>query len=90
MFRFHVITLLEQHLAMAFASIGIRIQCHSEQSDLMKLPAHRAELPGDVDIMIIRSASLPAPAYRQEGGASSRLARESYENERRCYKKHIR
>jgi hypothetical protein len=40
--------------------------------------------------MIIRSASLPAPAYRQEGGASSRLARESYEDERRCYKKHIR
>jgi hypothetical protein len=45
---------------MVFASISIRIQCHSEQSDLMNLPAHRAELPGDVDIMIIRSASLPA------------------------------
>ena len=41
----------------------------------MKLPAHRAGLPGNVD-MIIRSAFLPAPAYRQEGGASSRLARD--------------
>ena len=90
MFRFHVITLREQYLTTTFESIGIRIQPHSEQSDLMRLPAHRAELPGDVDIMIITSASLPAPAYRQEGGASSRLARESYEDERRCYKKHIR
>jgi hypothetical protein len=34
-----------------------------------------AELPGNVD-MIIGSAFLPAPAYRQEGGASSRLARD--------------
>ena len=33
-----------------------------------KLPAHRAGLPGN-EGMIIRSASLPAPAYRQEGGA---------------------
>jgi hypothetical protein len=41
----------------------------------MKLPAHRAGLLGNVD-MITRSAFLPAPAYRQEGGASSRLARE--------------
>ena len=57
----------------------------------MKLPAiplrrdrHRAGLPGNVD-MIIGSAltpvlesvaALPAPAYRQEGGASSQLARE--------------
>ena len=58
----------------------------------MKLSAHpvktgqaRLGLPGDVD-MITGSAltpvlesvtALPAPAYRQEGGASSRLARES-------------
>jgi len=28
--------------------------------------------------MIIGSAFLPAPAYRQEGGASSRLAREVF------------
>jgi len=41
----------------------------------MKLPTYRAALPGNVD-MIIGSALLPAPAYRQEGGASSRLARE--------------
>ena len=48
----------------------------------MKLPTHpvktgqaRLGLPGNVD-MIARSAFLPAPAYRQEGGASSRLARE--------------
>ena len=37
-----------------------------------------AESPGgagNVD-MIIESAFLPAPAYRQEGGASSRLARD--------------
>jgi hypothetical protein len=84
---------------MAFASMSIRIQRHSEQSDLMKLPSRRAELPGDVDIIIIRSAltpvlesvtALPAPAYRQEGEASSRLARESYEDERRGDRKHIR
>jgi len=49
-----------------------------------KLPAHpvktgqaRLELPGDVD-MITGSALPPTPAYRQEGGASSRLARESH------------
>jgi hypothetical protein len=50
----------------------------------VKPPTHRAGLPGNVD-MIIGSAltplresvtALPAPAYRQEGGASSRLARE--------------
>jgi hypothetical protein len=41
----------------------------------LKFPAHRAGLPGNVD-MITRSAFLPAPAYQQEGGASSRLARE--------------
>jgi hypothetical protein len=47
----------------------------------VKLPAHpvktgqaRLGLPGNVD-MITGSAFLPAPAYRQEGGASSRLAR---------------
>ena len=52
---------------------------------LVKLPAHRAGLPGNVD-MIRGSAltplresvtALPAPAYWQEGGASSRLARET-------------
>ena len=57
----------------------------------MKLPAHpvktgqaRQGLPGNVD-MITGSAltplresvtALPAPAYGQEGGASSRLARD--------------
>ena len=48
----------------------------------MKLPAHpvktgqaRQGLPGDVNT-ITGSAFLPAPAYWQEGGASSRLARE--------------
>jgi hypothetical protein len=48
----------------------------------VKLLAHpvktgqaRQGLPGNVDI-ITGSAFLPAPAYRQEGGASSRLARE--------------
>ena len=41
----------------------------------MKLSAHRAALPGNV-VMITGSAFLPAPAYRQEGGASSRLARD--------------
>ena len=44
----------------------------------MKLPAHRAGLPGNVD-MITRSAFFPAPAYRQEGGVSSRLAREVFQ-----------
>ena len=43
----------------------------------VKPPAHSAGLPGDVDT-IAGSAFLPAPAYRQEGGASSRLARESF------------
>jgi len=50
----------------------------------MKLPAHRAGLPGNVDMItgsaltpVLESVSaLPAPAYRQEGGASSRLARD--------------
>jgi len=37
---------------------------------------HRAGLPEDVET-ITGSASLPAPAYRQEGGTSSRLAREA-------------
>jgi hypothetical protein len=48
----------------------------------MKLSAHRARLPGDVDTItgsaltpVLESvAALPAPAYRQEGGASSRPA----------------
>jgi len=43
----------------------------------MKLPAHTAGLPGNED-MIIGSAFLPAPAYWQEGGASSRLARDIF------------
>ncbi len=51
----------------------------------MKLPAHRAGLPGNVD-MITGSAltplresvaALPAPAYRQKGEDSSRLARKN-------------
>ena len=42
----------------------------------MKLHAHRAGLPGDVDT-ITGSASLLAPAYRQEGETSSRLARKA-------------
>ena len=47
----------------------------------MKLPAPaygrqaQAGLPGDVNT-ITGSAFLPAPAYWQEGGASSRLTRE--------------
>jgi hypothetical protein len=50
----------------------------------VKLLAHTPGLPGDVD-MITGSALIPlresitalhASAYRQEGGASSRLARE--------------
>jgi len=46
-----------------------------------KLPAHRAGLPGNVD-MITGSALLPAiPSRRdRQGGASSRLARESCSN----------
>jgi hypothetical protein len=39
--------------------------------------AHRSGLPGDVDI-IKGLAFLPAPAYRQEGGVSSRLARREF------------
>jgi len=57
----------------------------------MKLPAHpvktgqaRQGLPGNVDMITgsvltpLRESvsALPAPAYRQEGGASSRLARD--------------
>jgi hypothetical protein len=42
----------------------------------MKLPVNSAGLPGNENL-IIGSAFLPAPAYyRQEGGASSRLARD--------------
>jgi seryl-tRNA synthetase len=50
----------------------------------MKLPAHRAGLPGNVNTIIgsaltpLResvTALPPSPCYRQEGGASSRLAR---------------
>jgi hypothetical protein len=45
---------------------------------------HRAGLPGNVDLITgsaltpLRESvtALPAPAYRQEGGVSSRLARE--------------
>jgi hypothetical protein len=51
----------------------------------VKLRALRAGLPGNVDIITwsaltpLRESvtALPAPAYGQEGGASSRLARES-------------
>jgi hypothetical protein len=41
----------------------------------VKLPAHRAGLPGNVD-MITGSAFLPV--LQQEGGASSRLARDHW------------
>ena len=59
----------------------------------MKLPAHpvktgqaRLGLPGNVDSITgsaltpLRESvtALPAPAYRQEGGASSRLARDPH------------
>jgi len=43
----------------------------------VKPTAHSSGLPGDVDI-IKGSAFLPAPAYRQEGGVSSRLARKEF------------
>ena len=53
----------------------------------VKLPAHRAGLPGNVD-MIRGSALTPLresvtalPALQQEGGASSRLVRESLRGE---------
>jgi len=50
----------------------------------MKLPTHGAGLPGNVDMITgsvltpLRESvtALPAPAYRQEAGASSRLARD--------------
>jgi hypothetical protein len=49
----------------------------------VKLPVHRAGLPGEADTITGSALTplresvtvLPAPAYRQEGGASSRLAR---------------
>jgi len=50
----------------------------ASRSEALPLPTagrHRAGLPGDVDT-ITGSAFFPAPAYRQEGGASSRLARD--------------
>jgi hypothetical protein len=57
------------------------VQCPTTEK--VKLPAHpvktgqaRLGLPGNVN-MITGSAFLPAPAYWQEGGASSRLAREN-------------
>ena len=45
----------------------------------MKLPTHRAGLPGNVD-MITGSAFLPAylPTAGRQGGASSQLARETW------------
>jgi len=53
----------------------------------VKLPAHRAGLPGNVDMsrgsaLTPLRESVPAlPALQQEGGASSRLARESLRRE---------
>jgi hypothetical protein len=44
----------------------------------VKLTAHRAGLPGNV-VMIAGSAFLPAPAYRQEGGAPAELPTRSKE-----------
>ncbi len=43
-------------------------------AEAVRAGRHRAGLPGNED-MIIGSAFLPAPAYWQEGGVSSRLAR---------------
>ena len=43
----------------------------------MKLPIHRVGLPGNEEYDYKVGAFLPAPAYGQEGGASSRLAREN-------------
>ena len=52
---------------------------HTRPSEVPRLPLrrgrHRAGFPGNVEI-ITRSTFVPAPAYRQEGGASSQLARE--------------
>ena len=47
------------------------------EKKIVKLHAHRAGLPGNVD-MITGSAFLPAylPTAGRQGGASSRLARE--------------
>ena len=68
--------------------VTIIIQKRGQRVKLLAHPVRtgqaRLGLPGDVD-MIIGSAltplresvtALPAPAYRQEGGASSRLARD--------------
>jgi len=60
-----------------------RLLHYRQRTRQVKLPAHRAGLPGNEDIIIgsaltpLRESvtALPAPAYRQEGGASSRLAR---------------
>jgi hypothetical protein len=53
----------------------------------VKLSTQRVGLPGNEN-MIVGSAFLPAPAQKQEGGASSRLARErGGEEEMACGKK---
>jgi hypothetical protein len=61
---------------------------HTRPSEVPRLPLrrgrHRAGLPGNVETITgsaltpLRESvtALPAPAYRQEGGASSQLARE--------------
>ena len=43
-----------------------------------KFPRPEGGLPGNVGV-IIGSAFASAPAYRQEGGASSRLARDPFQ-----------
>jgi hypothetical protein len=47
---------------------------YRQRTRQLKLPAQRVGLPVNV-VTITRSAFFPVPAYRQEGGASSRLAR---------------
>jgi hypothetical protein len=68
-----------QIVSLLIGSIALSSHfCYSEALHPC-LPAgrHRAGLPGNVD-MITGSAFLPAPAYRQEGAASSRLVRDGH------------
>jgi len=44
----------------------------------MKLPAHRAGLPGDEETNDYKVGFPPRPCLWQEGGASSRLARDQF------------
>jgi hypothetical protein len=68
-------SLFQKEVGIPFAS-GRQVKSSCSEIKLgVKLTAHRAGLPGNVDL-ITGSAFLPAPAYRREGGAFSRLARE--------------